>query len=665
MTLQPDISLGVVIPAFGHPKFLAEAIVSACEQETEHSVHVVVVDDGCRFQETADTVRALMNTYPGKLFYVRQENTRLPGARNTGIRFLLNLEPEMDAIFFLDADNRLSPASLHMFWQTLVKKPDKAWAYPDINFFGLTAAQEGFETRETAREYSKLKHLVSNISEAGSMVRTSVFHAGVFFDETMTSGFEDWEFWLAALDAGFEGVHTPHAGFMYRVRPESMLSESQREVDGLVQKIRTKHKKLYAPANILRWEHEEAPVFAVYVTDDDSILLTSDLAADGEVLSLPDFKRRFHEWAASYHEHFFPTHLMVMPATVLALLKQQHAFLRWFMWNMRECENIKQCVSLRSSTDIDLDFLAFGHEDLDAIADIFCVQTSLLWERAYGQSPDKRMERSPYWATLSLPFQDDELSGAQNSRLDASLEAVFEELADQLLPIPERATHTSKLFSGPHVQTVREILVPEICAVDGRQPFPAGTCAERTLVVVNAKLLASFNAHKKVMDILRSLHGDPHEIILLIEDMDNTSLAHDVRTQLSNLVSAIVPLSVPKNDLGYAMYLGGQFEKKLGTDNFNDATIVARTCNKIISLGVTSGIEIFGDARRYGTKGYVLLEPEFDCDKSHDIHKLMAYEHAVVAVVSESMTQRNRLVSYGFPNEKFDGMAVLHEGDVS
>ena len=653
MTASANIPLGIVIPAFGHPKFLAEAIVSACEQETDHPLHVVVVDDGCRFQETADTVRALMATYPGMLFYVRQENTRLPGARNTGIRFLLNLEPELAAIFFLDADNRLSPASLNMFWQTLVANPDKAWAYPDINFFGLVTAQESFETRETARQYSKLKHLVSNVSEAGSMVRTSVFRAGVFFDETMTSGFEDWEFWLSALDAGFEGVHTPHAGFMYRVRPESMLSESQREVDGLVQKIRKKHTRLYAPANILRWEQQEAPAFAIYVPEQKCVVLTSDLSVEGEVLSLAEFKKRFQEWTFNYHEYFFPTHLLVISAPVLVLLKQQRVFLRWFLWQMRECEHVKQYVSLHSVMNAKFDFLAFGHEDLSDVAAIYCVQTSLLWERAHDLNTKNRMERSPYWATLSLPFTDKDLSGAMQTVKHTDLDNVFEELASQLLPLPDYATHTSKQFSGPHAQNVREILIPEICAMKDRQPFPAGTNATRTLVVLNAALMKNRRGFNKALSILRALQTDNHETILLIEDMDQVSLQHDMLAQLSNLVSDIVPLSVPKNDLGYVMYLGGRFERKLEADSFNEAAIVARICNSILSLGVTSGPEIFGDARRHGTKGYVFLTPEFEPYRSEDMNKLMAYEHAVAAIVTEDRAQRNQLVANGFPNGKF------------
>lgn len=197
------LPIGVVIPAYGHPRFLGEAIVSACTQETDRPIHVVVVDDGCRFEETGTLVRNLMDQYPGTLFYLRHKNTRLPGARNKGVRFLLDAFPDMDAIFFLDADNRLAPYSLEAYRKALGDDESVGWAYPDISFFGLSWGRSGFDTRETAPDYSVLKHLTGNISEAGSLVRASMFRNGVFYDETMRSGFEDWDFWLSALGAGY------------------------------------------------------------------------------------------------------------------------------------------------------------------------------------------------------------------------------------------------------------------------------------------------------------------------------------------------------------------------------------------------------------------------------------------------------------------------------
>ena len=47
-----------------------------------------------------------------RMHYLRDENVGLSGARNRGIEFVLAELPEAEAIFFLDADNMLSPWSL-------------------------------------------------------------------------------------------------------------------------------------------------------------------------------------------------------------------------------------------------------------------------------------------------------------------------------------------------------------------------------------------------------------------------------------------------------------------------------------------------------------------------------------------------------------------------
>lgn len=53
------------------------------------------------------------------------------------------------------------------------------------------------------RDHSLLIHTAMNICEAGSLIRRKVFEAGVFFDTTFKSGFEDWDFFLTAAEAGF------------------------------------------------------------------------------------------------------------------------------------------------------------------------------------------------------------------------------------------------------------------------------------------------------------------------------------------------------------------------------------------------------------------------------------------------------------------------------
>ncbi|MEX0300167.1 MAG: glycosyltransferase family A protein [Kordiimonas sp.] len=644
---------GVVIPAFGHPKFLAEAIVSACEQETDRPVYVVVVDDGCRFEETGETVSHLLPLYQGNLFYLRQKNTRLPGARNAGIRFLLNLVPDLDAIYLLDADNRLSPNSLDGYRRALGKDPKIGWAYPDISFFGLTRGEDGFDTRETAPTYSPLKHLVGNISEAGSMVRADVFKAGVMFDETMTSGFEDWEFWLSALDAGYHGVRAADTGFLYRGRPESMLADSRRLADGLVEKIRTKHKALFDPKNIMRLEHHEAPVMAVYIPEDELFLLMSDPLASPKVQTPSEFTEQFKAWAYNATEHFFPTKIMVVPKSVWEHLKSQQHYMRWWFWSLRETSVDQAFIKLLNVGRVG--FNKVPTDAADGMADVMIADTAVLWRLANGDS--SAVIDGDHYFHLSLPTSPEGI-GPEGSETVTNLRAVFAELTEGLSEHPAYAKHTSRTFAGPHSRTVREILIRDICAIEGREPFPACVNTERTLIAFRAELLSSKAAVDKLRHLLEILKAGDGEITVVLESAGDVENIHLIGGEFDwqSLTDTIVPFSLPDNELEYSVYLGKRYQRELTVLAPDDIAIVARTSDRIIACGPSAIVEALGEARLHGASGQVYLAEEFFVSGTNvdvGLAKLLAFEHAVTTVAADDEGYADLLSAQGFPRSKF------------
>ncbi len=644
---------GVVIPAFGHPKFLAEAIVSACEQKTDRPVYVVVVDDGCRFEETGETVSHLLPLYQGSLFYLRQKNTRLPGARNAGIRFLLNLLPDVDAIYLLDADNRLSPNSLDVYRRALGDDPKIGWAYPDISFFGLTRGEDGFDTRETAPIYSPLKHLVGNISEAGSMVRAEVFKAGVMFDETMTSGFEDWEFWLSALDAGYQGSRAVDTGFLYRGRPESMLADSRRLADGLVEKIRTKHKALFDPKNIMRLEHHEAPVMAVYIPEDEQFLLMSDPLATPQVTTSAEFGARFRAWVHNPTEHFFPTRILITPRPVWEHLRSQTHYKRWWFWRLRETSVDQAFIKLLNVGRVGFNKLPAGASD--NTADLVVADTSVLWGLANGDTGSV-YDGDDYFH-LSLP-PSPEGTGPEGSETVAGLRTILSGLVESLSTQPTYAKHASRTFAGPHSRTVREILIRDVCAVKGREPFPACVNTGRTLVAFRAELLSSKTAVDKLRCLLETLKKDGGEITVVLESSGDVENIHLIGGEFDwqSLVDTIVPFSLPGNELEYSVYLGKRYQRELTVLAPDDIAIIARTADKVIACGPSAIIEALGEARLHGASGHVYLAEEFFVSGTNidvGLAKLLAFEHAVTSVAADDEGYCDLLSAQGFPRSKF------------
>ena len=280
-----SVRVVVIVPAWRQPQFLAAAVHSALEQDAA-GVGVVIVNDGCPYPSAERIGRALRDANPDRVAYLHQSNRGLSGARNTGIRHAFSRWPQLRAIFPLDADNMLSPQTLTDLWAVLEEHPEADWASPVLEFFG---AEDG--EWQIPGPYLPHRQLFTNQCDAGSLIRRSVFEAGIEFDETMKEGFEDWEFFLEATLAGFQGVKAGRCGFRYQRRPHSMLVSSQQRAERIEAGLRRRHRTAYGAAALNRAEHAEAPRFALVRCDREDVLLTASCDLDPHRLPLGEFLR--------------------------------------------------------------------------------------------------------------------------------------------------------------------------------------------------------------------------------------------------------------------------------------------------------------------------------------------------------------------------------------
>jgi glycosyltransferase involved in cell wall biosynthesis len=154
-------------------------------------------------------------------------------------------------------------------------------------------------------------------------VRREVFERGVAYDESMKFGYEDWEFFLQGVAAGFAGRHGPALGFLYRKRPESMLANSDRDRHELTGYIRRKHARLGTMRQAKRYEDEEMPRFGIFLADRDQLVLTSDTADLSRRLGWDEFARRLRRWRTSETLQHCPPLLVVTREPVLRLLQER------------------------------------------------------------------------------------------------------------------------------------------------------------------------------------------------------------------------------------------------------------------------------------------------------------------------------------------------------
>ena len=349
-TTSPRIA--IVIPVFKHSVLVAEAITCAIEQDSKFPYTIVIVNDGCKFKETDRVARDFALAYPDQVTYLYRPNGGLSAARNTGIDFALATWDSVEAIYLLDADNRISPQTIERSFQALLAESEVGWVYPTINMFG----QE--DNGEYRGEYSVLRHLRFNTCEAGSMVRREVLEQGCRYDESMKLGFEDWEFWWQAIEKGYRGKHLPDLGFQYRKRPESMLRNSERDREGIVQYMKRKHKKLFTHSSIVGLEHREAPRYAIFLSDTAEFILTSDPVNLNKSVSTQEFSQIYLRAKFAPLRYHRPHFLVFTRKTVLDSL-QEHKLLRWIFWQLERASDLGNFANLSLNLDSEKEAIIF------------------------------------------------------------------------------------------------------------------------------------------------------------------------------------------------------------------------------------------------------------------------------------------------------------------
>lgn len=118
----------VAMPLYGHAALVLEAIASVLASKLAGCrVAVVVSVDGDPRQETFDQLLLYAAAHPA-VHVLFGANAGPGGARNRAIDYVLANLPEAEAVYFLDADNRVLPGTI----ETLYRQPAPAAAAGSI-----------------------------------------------------------------------------------------------------------------------------------------------------------------------------------------------------------------------------------------------------------------------------------------------------------------------------------------------------------------------------------------------------------------------------------------------------------------------------------------------------------------------------------------------------
>jgi hypothetical protein len=244
---MPRVS--VVVTCFQYGRYLAEAVHSALDQDGVH-VDVTIVDDGST-DSTADVARALVGAHPGRVRVLTQANSGHPAhARNAGIR-----AAEGDLVLALDADDRLAPGFLSACAAALDHNSAAGFAYGDFDEFGDRMI------RQTTPAFDPIVLPTRNLLGSATLFRRSAWEAAGGYDAAV--GYEDWDFWIGCMDAGWSGVKVSGALWEHRAHDRGQWAVDRARDAQIKARIALKRPHLYS-AGQLAWaravvEGQEVP----------------------------------------------------------------------------------------------------------------------------------------------------------------------------------------------------------------------------------------------------------------------------------------------------------------------------------------------------------------------------------------------------------------------
>jgi len=202
--------ISVIIPCFNSANYLRETVASVCSQ-TCQNFEIILVDDG----STDDTPAVISDLIKAKehrkIRTIHQTNKGSAAARNLGIAFA-----QGDYILPLDADDLIHAAMLADCAAILDAQPSITLVYTDRQDFGDSNQHWSAGKFELAR----LKYF--NQLSYCALYRRSLWQT-VGGYKSNVSGFDDWDFWLAAAISGATAQYLPEAYLLHRRHSVSQL----------------------------------------------------------------------------------------------------------------------------------------------------------------------------------------------------------------------------------------------------------------------------------------------------------------------------------------------------------------------------------------------------------------------------------------------------------
>lgn len=224
--------ISIIITCYNDEKYIEQAVTMALAQAYEPK-EVIVVDDGSN-SRTKEVIKNLENKMD---LLITQENQGVSAARNRGIK-----EATGKYILVWDSDDYFNPDFCRKAIPIFTKNPSAVLVTCYTRWF---SSRKKFDKIFKPRGGSLKDALFGNVAMGSVMFEKSSWERAGGYDENMTLGYEDWEFYLRLLKRGGETMVLPEVLFNYRNKPNSKNKTANKRKYELLIYIYLKHQDLY------------------------------------------------------------------------------------------------------------------------------------------------------------------------------------------------------------------------------------------------------------------------------------------------------------------------------------------------------------------------------------------------------------------------------------
>jgi hypothetical protein len=199
VSAKPRVS--VIMPSYNTAHMIADSLDSVLLQ-TFSDFEIIVVNDGS--PDTTELERVLV-PYRGKIVYIKHENKRAAGARNTAI-----VQARGEFLAFLDSDDIWFPDHLASQMQLFEETPAPDLVYCNCLSVGRQERPQDFMSRCPSHGPATFLSLVEErcqIPISTVVARKSALVRAGLFDETVAQC-DDYDMWLRAAFHGAKISYT-------------------------------------------------------------------------------------------------------------------------------------------------------------------------------------------------------------------------------------------------------------------------------------------------------------------------------------------------------------------------------------------------------------------------------------------------------------------------